>query len=287
MKLNYITPPSHAGGSAVPGVGTIYMDEVTGTLDALSDDLELHVNLNNYRIGSTGKRRYSGDLDIVLDTIFWDSSSKTLAEELKNIFGESAVARNGTIVHLAYPISNYDTTKNEVGPRTGYVQVDFKIGDYDWLNFYHHSSANSAYKGAHRNLAIAAICRVKDNFNNGEFDQLGRAVEEVRYKFSDKGFCRILRQGVWSPVHKKYTKAQKDTIIGGKYTQNEEEIVKALFTNGTVDDLDSLESLIAAVRRDFDAKDQDLIFAAMAKNFMEWPEGKLFHYPPEITTFIP
>ncbi len=58
MKLNYIEIPVNNGGGAVPGCGTIYCSEIAATLDQLTNDLSIIVpeNLNEYILGSTGKR---------------------------------------------------------------------------------------------------------------------------------------------------------------------------------------------------------------------------------------
>jgi hypothetical protein len=287
MKLNYITPPTHAGGAAVPGVGTIYINEITATLNALSDDMELPFDLNNFRIGSTGKRLYSGDLDIVLDRQWYSGSSRDVYSDLLDQFGPPAVRKTGAMVHLAYPISNYDKTKNEVGPRTGYVQVDFYLGDYEWEYFYHYSCSNSAYKGAHRNLAIAAVAGTKDcNVINPELDQLGRHLKEIRYKWGQNGLLRVERTLVENTVRQgHYNKAPQDLILGGPW-KNPGEIVLRLFSNGTPEDLNSLETIISAVKRDFDLHEQEVIFKRIAKNFSEWPDGKNFYYPSEIEPFI-
>lgn len=287
MKLNYITPPTQAGGAAVPGVGTIYINEVSATLTALSDDLELPFDLNDYKIGSTGTRVYSGDLDVVLDTQWYKDTPARLMSDLVELFGVTAVRKTGTLVHLAYPIKNYDETKQEVGPRTGLVQVDFYLGDYDWEYFYHYSCANSAYKGAHRNLAISAVAAIKDcSVVDSQLDQLDRPLKEVRYKWGPNGLLRIERVLVENSVTPgKYNKAPRDEVIAGPW-KDPQVIAEKLFINGVPEDLDSLETIILAVKRSFGIAKQEVIFKRIAKNFMGWPDHKMFYYPPEIASYI-
>ncbi len=287
MKLNYITPPTHAGGAAVSGVGTIHINEVRPTLLALSKELNMRIDLNDYTIGSTGKKEYSGDLDVVLDTDLYKDTPARLVSDLTNLFGMKAVRKTGSMVHLSYPIIGYDTNKKEIGPRTGYVQVDFYLGDYEWEYFYHYSCVASAYKGVHRNLAISAVAATKDcNVVNPKLDQLGRPLKEVRYKWGQNGLLRIERTLVENlTIPSTYNKAPKDAVLAGPW-KDPEEIALKLFDNGTPEDLNSLETIITAVKRDFDLDEQKVIFNRIAKNFMSWPDYKMFYYPAEISPFI-
>ena len=51
-------------GGAMPGVGAIYIDEIEPTLATLQK--KLGIDLMNNTLGSVGKRKFSGDIDIAL-----------------------------------------------------------------------------------------------------------------------------------------------------------------------------------------------------------------------------
>lgn len=287
MKLNYITTPESEGGAAVPGCGTIYLSEVHPTLIKLSDELELPFDLNDFTIGSTGKSEYSGDIDVVIDDKWWGHGIPKFRENLVTLFGSHDVARNGTMLHIKYPIVGFDASKDDRKPRTGFVQVDFNFGNYEWEKFYHFSpGSNSAYKGAHRNLAIGSLCATVDtNITRSELDSFGRPIAIVRWKYGPNGFSRILRHSV--KTNGKWIKKQTDTILKGPFF-DPYDIIEALFpVNSKLTDLDSLESIMDAVCRNFDLEQREKIWKRMAGNFYDWSDGKNFNYPPEISKYLP
>ena len=282
MKLNYITPPENAGGTAVPGCGTIHKSEIHATLTRLSGELEFPFDLNDYIIASTGKREYSGDIDIVLDTAWYNSGAKAFRVDLAKQFGPENVARNADMVHLKYPIVGFDVSLQGYLPRTGFVQVDFNFGDPDWERFYHFSPGNeSAYKGAHRNLAIAAICGAITE-PSGEFDSFDRPVSLIRWKWNPKGFVKINRHSIQDSEGNWYRK-QVDEVLMGPFFDGPT-IASILFPiDGQKEDLDSLETIMNAVKRNYSIENQWRIWKRMASNLSDWKDGKNFIYPPEIT----
>lgn len=289
MKLNHKSEPSDNGGSAVLGCGTIHKSEIRATLDHLSSNFPCDVfgvNLNDYVLGSTGKREYSGDIDLVLDSSWCRMSPGDFHAFLRLHFPIDAVARNGAMVHLRYPIIGYDATKDELKPRTGYVQIDFNFGDAAWERVYHYSPGDiSAYKGGHRNLAIAAITTVVDVKKSDEVDTFNRPVVITRWKWSPHGFVRIIRVSKRDKHSNMWMKKQDDTIVKGPIF-DANEIAKILFEDGTAKDLDSLETLIEAVKRNFGMVDQERIWQRIASNFRDWKGADNFVYPPEIDRYF-
>jgi hypothetical protein len=288
MDLKYKETPASEGGGALPGCGTIHISEIRPTLTRLSDDLEFPFDLNDYVLGSTGKKEYSGDIDVVIDDKWWGDGPQALRENLIELFGVSNVAKNGSMVHLRYPIINYDPGHNLRLPRTGVVQIDFNFGNADWERLYHHSPGGaSAYKGAHRNLALAAITSSTNTDDSFERDTYGRPVEQVRWKWSPKGFIKVrrlskidTRSGVWM-------KKQQDTVVEGPYF-DAGLIAKVIFPeDGTPGDLDSLETIVSAVKRNYGFTDQARIWRQMAKNFSDWRGGSNFIYLTEIEQYLP
>jgi hypothetical protein len=288
MELKYKEQPGNEAGSALPGCGVIYISEIRPTLVKLSKDLDFSFDLNNYTIGSTGKKEYSGDIDIVLDDKMWQLGPKSLKESLDKIFGKNCVKLNGSMVHLKYPIVDFDGTKQKRHPRTGYVQIDFNFGDVDWERFYHFSPGEtSSYKGAHRNLAIAAISYMLGRVESSEKDSYDRPVWEIRFKWSPKGFLKVKRSSQKDPRTGAWMKKRVDEILYGPVF-SPEKIAEILFpVAGTVSDLESLETIVEAVKRNYNIEDQHRIWQRIAKNFADWKEGKLFEYPDEIGQYLP
>lgn len=300
MKLRYIRLPDNLGGAAVPGCGTIHRSEIRATLTKLSDDLEMPFDFNDYILGSTGKRDYSGDIDLVVDDKWWGYGISAFRQNLEEAFGKENIARNGNMLHLKYPIVRYNAEYAEAQPRTGFVQIDFNFGNAEWEKFYHYSDAESGYKGAHRNLMLAAICATVDvhvdTFNApcdtilGEsvpcaIDGYNRPTSIIRWIFGPNGFARVNRvsvkgrDGTW-------LKKQQDTVVEGPY-KSPYDIRNILFPYSShLNDLDSLETLMDAVKRNYGMVDQERVWKRTASNFSDWDQGKLFEYPIEISRYF-
>lgn len=288
MELKYANTPLNEGGVAISDCGTIHIDEIRPTLEDLAEDLELDIDLNDYLFGSAGVREYSGDLDIVLDPAFWHGTLEDLESRLLALYGEENVRLRGKMLHLRYPIVNYDPSKDKRLPRNGFVQIDFLIGDVTWEKFFHYTCPASEYKSTHRNIAITSIASIIGAVKSDEKDHLDRPVEHIRWKWSPKGFFRIIRRSVKSKNGLKYNKIQADEIIDGPY-YNGNQIAKLVFGNSSAaeKDLESLESVISAVYKYCTKEVQIEIWQKMAKNLSEWRDGKDFVYPPEIAAYFP
>jgi len=288
MKLNYIKEPSDNGGSAISGCGTIHVTEIKPTLDKLSKEMNLSpVNLNDFVLGSTGKREYSGDIDLVLDRDWCRWIVADLIDFLRFVYGKENVARNGDMVHLKYPIVGFDNTKNELLPRTGFVQIDFNIGNAQWERVYHASPGDtSAYKGGHRNLAIAAITAMTVLEKSEEVDTFNRPIRLKRWKWSPHGFIQVLRTSKRQSHTNVWMRKQDDQVTEGPYFDTDF-VAKVLFeVDGTAADLESLETIMAAVKRNYGMTDQERIWKRIAENFQDWKLAKEFAYPPEIEAYF-
>ncbi len=247
------------GGGALPGCGTIHISEVNPTLTKLSVELELPFDLNDFVVGSTGKSEYSGDIDVVIDKVWYDGSVEDLHTELRSLFSTEDIARNGAMLHLKYPIENFDKQYAERLPRTGFVQVDFMFGDLEWEKFFHYShGSESEYKGFHRNIAISAITRATAIVFSHELDDHGRPVSLERWKWSPKGLLRVIRssrpRANGAPG---WMKTQTDAVIDGPY-KDIDLIARTIFPkDGTIDDLCSLETILEAIKRNYDKAMQE------------------------------
>jgi len=293
VKLKYTSTPTDLGGTAVPGCGTIHKSEIKETLTKLSDDLEMPFDFNDYVLGSAGKREYSGDIDLVVDDAWWGYGVTTFRENLEEAFGKENVARNGDMLHLKYPIVMYKDDLQEAQPRTGYVQIDFMFGDSKWKQFYHYADENSEYKGAHRNLMLAAIT---SELNVHPYIDLNdpcptvwegdRPASIIRWKWGSNGFIQVNRHSV-KDKHGHWKKKQEDTVLAGPYT-DPKTIARILFPSAqNADVFNSMETVMAAVKENYGMVDCERVWRRSARNFYDWPQGKLFQYPPEIAAYLP
>ena len=276
MKLKYIEPPANEGGAAVPGCGTIHRSEIHATLTKLSDDLEFPFDLNDYVLASTGKKEYSGDIDLVLDTEWYGEGHKSLQADLAKQFGPENVARNGQMVHLRYPIVGFDASLQGALPRTGFVQVDFNLGDANWERFYHFSPGDkSEYKGAHRNLIMAAICSSVNVKTSPLLDFYDRPISQIRWKWGPKGLIKVNRCS--KEIDDQWSRKQFDEVIEGPLYDPEQIARILLPVDGTEANLESLETIMEAVKRNYGMVDQERIWKRAASNFYDWPAGRNFY----------
>lgn len=291
MKLKYIVQPTNSGGAAVPGCGTIHLSEIDCTLSKLSKDLGLNFNLNAYKIASTGKREYSGDIDVVIDTkLFYGTEElirTTLRKELIELYGNDCVAKNGSMLHVRIQIQKYNELYQDLQPRNGYVQVDFNFGNADWERFFHYSAGEeSEYKGAHRNITLSAISSLTDVKVSNLVDFYDRPISSIRWRFGPKGFIKMDRHSVMNHLTHDWNNKQEDAIIAGPF-YDPKYISKILFPiDGAESDLNSLETIMTAVKRNFGMVDQERIWKRIAYGIKDWKYGKDFIYPEEIHKYF-
>ena len=239
---------------SMEGVGLIHRDEIKPTLAALEKDLKL--SLSDFTLGSVGKKDFSGDIDVAIN--LKPEELPAFMEKLKKSPLILNVNKPIETIITKLKIVNYDDTKqpeNDNRPRTGYVQLDFMPGDPGWLKTYYHSPSDkeSKYKGVFRNILIAEICAY---YNRQESDQKledGRAMETIRYKWSPTdGLVKVRRTPVMNKKGTAYTKKNQDEIIEGPWKQAAE--IAQELNLGDVANLNSFESLLAAIEKNYTAE---------------------------------
>ena len=249
-------------GGSMPGVGAIHIDEINPTLIPL--EKELGIDLRNNALGSVGKREFSGDIDVALK-IDADKIPE-FVERLKKSSQIMDIAKSSVIM-TKVKIMDFDESKDDGRPRTGYVQVDFMPGDPDWLKTYYHSpnEKDSQYKGVYRNLMIASIAGNLDIENSEETIDDGRQLQSKRFMFSPRdGLVRVLRRPVPKASGNGYTKKNNNKIIDGPW-KTADSIAKNLkLDNG--EDLYSYETLVTAIKKNLPPEDQKNIFTAFTNN---------------------
>lgn len=249
-------------GGAMPGVGPIHIDEINPTLEVL--ERALGIDLKNNVLGSVGKKEFSGDIDVALQIDPDDIPA--FIDRLKATPGILDIDKSSVIM-TKVQIQNYDSTKQTTKPRTGYVQVDFMMGDPGWLKTYYHSPSDkeSKYKGVFRNIMIATIAAVWQREDSEEKIEDGRAVESIRWMWSPAdGLVRIKRTPVPKANGVGYTKKNNNQIIG-EPIKTAEGIAEALGLDGP-EDLNSYESLKKAMERNYPKKMVQQILDSFAQN---------------------
>jgi hypothetical protein len=137
----------------------INKQEVDSTLAWLEGITGLQ--LRAFKLGTTGKKATSGDLDVAVNekevdknkivTILKQWAQKTHPQDNPRLW----VAKSGTSVHFRTPINGK--------PELGYVQTDLMFGDPEWMQFTHAGSSieDSPYKGSHRAILMSSIAKSK------------------------------------------------------------------------------------------------------------------------------
>ena len=262
-------------GGSMPGVGPIHIDEINPTLDQL--EKSLGIDLKNNVLGSVGKKEFSGDIDVAIQV-----DADKIPELVKKIEASPLVMdmAKSSVIMTKVKIVGYDESKQTSKPRTGYVQVDFMPGDPGWMKTYYHSPSDkeSKYKGVFRNIMIATIAAVYDRKDSEEKIDDGRSVQSERWMWSPTdGLVRIKRTPVPKANGEGYTKKNNNEILG-KPIKDASGIAAALNLDGAKD-LNSFESLLAAVEKNYPAD----VVQKIKDSFAENGQVKDIGVPAELT----
>lgn len=164
-------------------------------------------------------------------------------------------------------IKNYDPSIDTDKPRTGFVQLDFMPGDPGWLKTYYHSPSEteSKYKGVHRNILLATVAAVYDRKDSEEQTDDGRPMQSERWLWSPtEGLVRVKRTPVPKKSGEGYTKQNKNTQLQ-EPVRDADAIAKALGLDNKAD-LNSYESLKAAIEKNYSKVTADNILQSFANN---------------------
>ena len=207
-----------------PTTTRISRDAVDPTLDWVEKITGL--KLKDNKLGSTGIKASSGDIDVAVDASKIDKEAtyqKLVAWAQKNHPNDSArqwAAKSGTNVHFKTPING--------NPANGYVQTDLMFGNPQWMKFALKGSGDGTiYKGSHRMIMLASVAKA---------------------------------QGMqWSPTKGLVNRETKEVI-----TTDPEEIARRLIgPSANKQDLDSVENINKAIKT---RKDYNELVADFKKN---------------------
>jgi len=251
-------------GGAMPGVGTVHIDEIKPTLEQL--EKSLGVDLQNNTLGSVGKKQFSGDIDVALKIAPEEIPAFIEALNKNPLVSD---IRKTSVVMTKVKIQNFDKSKvdPEGRPRTGFVQVDFMPGDPGWLKTYYHTphEDDSKYKGVYRNIMIATLAAVHNRDESDAKLEDGRAMETRRLMWSPtEGLLRVKRTPVPNKAGTGYTKKNKNETIDGPWKQPDEIAQQLGLDSGK--DLNSFESLLKAMQKNWTKEAQKYVIDGFKDN---------------------
>ena len=202
--------------------------------------LEKVTGLNHVdnKLGSTGIKDSSGDLDVAIDSSKVDKQElfdKLNAWKMKNHPDDTTrqwVAKSGISVHFKTPING--------NPNNGYVQTDLMFGNPEAMKFaFKGTGDGTVYKGAHRAIMIASMAKA--------------------------------RGMKWSPGKGLLDRETNDLVASAP-----DEVAVALLGQGANRaDMDSVEKIVKKIRNspDYDALTADA-FANFEKQGLPLPESR-------------
>lgn len=189
----------------------------------------------DFMLGSTGRKETSGDLDVAVNQ--QDVSKDDLVQKLAAWCTQNGKDPKSWIRKTG--ISVHFLTPIRGDESNGYVQTDLMFGDPEWMKWSMAGSNDAtAYSGADRQIVMSSIASAQ------------------AYK--------------WSP-QKGLIDRMSDQVI----TRNPQEIAQHLIgPNAQADDLESVETILTALRSRVDY--QDLVAGAketLQKRGVTLPEG--------------
>lgn len=249
-------------GGSMPGVGAIHIDEINPTLEQLEKALDL--DLKDFVLGSVGKREFSGDIDVAINLPAEEIPA--FVEKLTKNPLVHDIAKSSVIM-TKVQIVNYDESKTDGRPRTGYVQVDFMPGDPGWMKTFYHSPSQdeSKYKGVFRNIMISTIAAVHNRIDSDAKLEDGRPMESTRYLWSPTdGLVRVKRTPARNKADTGYTKKNINQTIDGPWKQPDE-IAQQLGLNDAAQ-LNSFETLLDAIKKNYTKEEQQRVISSFKNN---------------------
>jgi len=152
------------------------------------------LNHTDMKLGSTGIKDTSGDLDVAIDASKVDKQElfdKLNAWKMKNHPDDTTrqwVAKSGISVHFKTPING--------NPNNGYVQTDLMFGNPEAMKFaFKGTGDGTVYKGAHRAIMIASMAKARGMKWSPGKGLLDRETNDLVASAPDEVAVALLGQG--------------------------------------------------------------------------------------------
>jgi len=143
------------------------------------------LDLVNNKLGSTGIRSTSGDLDIAVDKDKYNKDqivAKLKAWKDKNAPNDDDrawIAKSGINVHFKTPIKG--------DAKNGFVQLDLMFGEPEFMKFAMKGAGdNTPYKGVHRAILISSIAKYHGYKFNSQTGLVDRITNKTISKNADE-----------------------------------------------------------------------------------------------------
>lgn len=297
------------GGNAVSGVQKIAKNNVQPTLDKFYEVLKgFYKNLEwgdtIFKLGSTGKKDFSGDLDIGIDFNAVKQGKGEVLDQLERLFiylYKSNVSPeikinniSNDMIHLSFPQYNEDGQQIDKN-----VQIDILLTPHkEFCLFYMYSPAQNEtkYKGAHRNELFRAITKTTSYkpLKSIEKDGQDVVVQWEQDDLSSKGLYHqkktlIDQDGNWlkykdtdEDLIESYAKVLSEQLI----TCDPEEVINMLVGDYKFEQINSFEKFLNIIQNDenfafSDKRDQILHNAANAIR-----ENTRLVFPDELSDYL-
>jgi len=297
MKLKDIAPINE-GGQALKHVNTIRIkrEDIPATIKYVSELIGVPKK-DLHPLGSVGKARDSGDVDLAVDTTRY--SPTDLHNILVQKIGpERSVYNKGTQVgSYAIPI------RGDEG--LGLVQVDLMwTSNPKWAQFtYYSEGERSRYKGVVRALLLKNVAAAINEPGTDHFDYdptsghliiragrtldfgvgLRRIFQYRPKKAKGEGYVAMMKSISLDDLKAMYPDIE---IKGGQVIVDDpEKALKAMFGSGVrQQDVRTVEQIIPLIKKRFDLKTQEEIFKRAAQG-AKAHEGRI-RLPPEIEQYF-
>lgn len=287
------------GGNAIANVDRIKKQHIQKTVESFKNTIIVPYlgedpGDDMFLLGSTGKKKDSGDIDIGISlTAFTDRNILTNLIRLdemcaKNGFNSCINTISYNMLHVAYPQQGANK----------FVQIDLLITNApEFTKFYMSSPGEneSKYKGAHRNALLRAIL-TSISFKPTEFNGKNEPVKWEQIDLTDSGMYkqyktlvdtngnRILYKNTNEPLEFAYAKSEREFLISNDVNYVIKYVVGSKYT---AEDIDSFEKLFAIVKNDEDFRYSIIskkILSECAKSLND--AGSRLDFPSELTQYL-
>lgn len=246
------------GGNTFLNNVPIKKEDINGTLKYISEVLTpLNISydyLKSNLIGSAGKKKISGDLDVAIDKSIYllEDINKVIRKKLGNEFVNSKAIKGGQLITL-FPILG--------NKKYGLVQVDFILGNPNWIKFSHQSPGDkSDYPGVYISTTLGVLAKMTKDYEY--YDKITKErIARVGLSLNlEKGLTRhwklqkIKGQGLskvdpntWeSKIHNGHKLPIRFTRLG--YIDDPSVVVDILLPNINISQIETFENLYEIVK---------------------------------------
>ena len=298
------------GGNAVSNVQKIAQNNVQPTLDKFYQVLKgNYPNLKwgdtIFKLGSTGKKDFSGDLDIGIDfEAVKKDSDETVLDQLQNLFtylykadiSQEIKINNisNDMIHLSYPQYNEDGQQIDKN-----VQIDILLTpNKQFTLFYMYSPAQNetAYKAAHRNELFRAIIKTTTHKPLKTIEKNGQnvVVQWTQDDLTAKGLYKqtktlIDENGNWlkykdtdEDLIESYAKVLDEQLVSG----DPKEVINLLVGDYQFEQIDSFEKLLNVIQNDQNFKYAQIKDSILSNAANAIRENTRLVFPDELSSYL-